>query len=67
MRQMILYGSNYVRSSMVYRKIYLYVLFVYDPPENSTFTKRIGYEILDLVKNDILKYSREGNIMIAGV
>jgi hypothetical protein len=29
--------------------------------------KRIGYEILDLVKNDILKYSREGNIMIAGV
>ena len=64
---MILYGSNYVRSSLVYRKIYLYVLFVYDPPENSTFTKRIGYEILDLVKNDILKYSREGNIMIAGV
>ena len=40
---------------------------VYDPPENSTFTKRISYEILDLVENDILKYSHEGNIMIAGL
>jgi hypothetical protein len=39
----------------------------YDPPENSTFTKRISYEILDLVENDILKCSHEGNIMIAGL
>ena len=40
---------------------------VYDPPENSTFTKRISYEIIDLVENDISKYSHEGNIMIAGL
>ena len=40
---------------------------VYDPPENSTFTKRISYEIIDLVENYISKYSHEGNIMIAGL
>jgi hypothetical protein len=33
----------------------LFTCFVYDPPENSTLTKRISYEILDLVENDILK------------
>lgn len=31
----------------------LFICFVYDPPENSSFTKRISYEILDLVENDI--------------
>lgn len=44
----------------------IFLCFVYDPPENSSFTKRIDYDILDLIEQNILKFSQKGKIIIAG-
>ena len=44
----------------------LYICFVYDPPENSSYYKKLNYDIFEIIENDIVKYSQLGKIMIAG-
>ena len=44
----------------------IFICFIYDPPENSSFTKKLNYDILELVENDIVKYSEKGKIILAG-
>lgn len=44
----------------------LYICFVYNPPEYSSYLKRLNYNILELVENDVVKYSQLGKIMVIG-
>ncbi|VDI29247.1 Hypothetical predicted protein [Mytilus galloprovincialis] len=44
----------------------LYICFVYNPPENSSYYRKLNYNILEMIENDIVKYSQSGKIMIAG-
>lgn len=44
----------------------IFLCFLYAPPENSTYSKRIDYDILELVEKDITKYSHQGKVIIAG-
>ncbi|XP_071177865.1 uncharacterized protein [Mytilus edulis] len=44
----------------------LYICFVYNPPENSSYYRKLDYNILEMIENDIVKYSQSGKIMIAG-
>ena len=43
----------------------IFLCFLYSP-ENSTYSKRIDYDILELVEKDITKYSHQGKVIIAG-
>ena len=44
----------------------LYICFAYIPPGNSSFSKKLDYDILELIENDIVKYSQLGHILLAG-
>ena len=44
----------------------LYVCFVYIAPANSSYVVRTNIDILSLLEKDILKYSNNGDILIAG-
>ncbi|VDI06554.1 Hypothetical predicted protein [Mytilus galloprovincialis] len=44
----------------------LFICFVYNPPENSSYYRKFNYNILEMIENDIVKYSQSGKIMIAG-
>ena len=44
----------------------IFLCFSYAPPKNSTYSKMIDYNILELVEKDIPKYSHQGKIIIAG-
>jgi len=44
----------------------IYICFIYDPPEGTSFTKKLNYNILELVENDVIKYSEKGHIILAG-
>ena len=38
----------------------IYVCFIYNPPENTSYSKNLEYNILDLVEEDIINYSTSG-------
>ena len=46
----------------------IYICFVYNSPKNSTFTKRQHNlpSPLEMIEEDITKYSLEGNIVLSG-
>jgi hypothetical protein len=39
---------------------------LYDHPENSTFSKKLDYSILELIESDVIKYSEKGKIFLVG-
>ena len=39
---------------------------MYDPPENSTFSKKLDYNILELIESDVIKYSEKRKIFLVG-
>lgn len=49
---------------MVLENTFLFVL--YDPPENSTFSKKLDYNILELIESDVIKYSEKRKIFLTG-
>ena len=49
---------------MVLEKIFVFAL--YDHPDNSTFSKKLDYSILELIESDVIKYSEKGKIFLAG-
>ena len=44
----------------------LFICMVYDPPENSSYSKGIDHNILDCIEKDITHYQNLGNILICG-
>lgn len=44
----------------------VFICFAYIPPDNSTYTKKLNFDILEYIENDIAKYSEKGKIMIIG-
>lgn len=44
----------------------IYLCFIYDPPEGSSYSHTLEENILDLIENDIVKYSNLGHIILAG-
>lgn len=39
---------------------------VYDPPENSSYSKGIDHSILDCIEKNIAHYQNKGNILLCG-
>ena len=44
----------------------LYICAVYDPPPNSTYSLRLPKDPLELMEEDIIQYSKLGNILLVG-
>ncbi|CAG2216007.1 unnamed protein product [Mytilus edulis] len=44
----------------------IYLCFIYDPPENSSYTHSLNEDIFDLIEKDIAMYSTLGKIVLAG-
>ena len=44
----------------------IYVCFVYAAPLDSCYTKKLEYDILDKVEEYILKFNKEGDVLLAG-
>ena len=44
----------------------IFLCFIYDPPENSSYTHSLNEDILELIEKDISKFSTCGNIILAG-
>ena len=44
----------------------IYICFIYNPPENSTYTQSLQEDLFDLIEKDIVKYSDTGNILLMG-
>ena len=44
----------------------VYLCAVYIPPANSSYTKHLSYDILELIEKDILKFKSKGEILICG-
>ena len=44
----------------------IYICFIYNPPEYSSYSRKLQDDILELIKKDIYKYSNDGKIILAG-
>ncbi|CAG2252555.1 unnamed protein product [Mytilus edulis] len=44
----------------------IFICYIYNPPENSSYTKSLREDIFDLIEKDISKYSDTGKILLAG-
>ena len=44
----------------------IYLCFMYNPPENSSYTKSLDKDYFEILENDIIKYSSLGKILLAG-
>ncbi|CAG2204319.1 unnamed protein product [Mytilus edulis] len=44
----------------------IYLCFIFDPPENSSYTHSLNEDIFDLIEKDIAMYSTLGKIVLAG-
>lgn len=44
----------------------IYLCYVYNPPDNSSYTKSLDEDIFELIEKDISKFSDSGKILIAG-
>ena len=44
----------------------IYICFLYNPPENSSYIKSLDHDLFDLIEQDILKFSKFGQIIIMG-
>ena len=44
----------------------LYLCALYFPPANSSYTKHLHYDILELIEKDLLNYKEKGDVMICG-
>ena len=44
----------------------LYLCFLYNPPANSSYTQSLDEDLLDIIENDIINYSKKGKIIIMG-
>jgi hypothetical protein len=44
----------------------LYLCAVYIPPTNLSYTKRLSYDILELIEKDVLNFKGKGDILVCG-
>lgn len=44
----------------------LFICIVYNPPEGSSYSKNLDYDILDCLEKDIVSYQKQGNILLCG-
>ena len=44
----------------------LYICLVYYPPSCSAYTQRLDHDILDCIERDIVKYQKQGKILLCG-
>lgn len=44
----------------------LYLCALYMPPANSTYTRHLPYDILELIEKDLLYYKEKGDVLICG-
>ena len=44
----------------------IFLCFIYNPPDNSSYTKTLEEDIFDLVEKDVEKFSKQGDIILAG-
>ena len=44
----------------------LFVCMIYNPPENSSYSKNIDYDILDCIEKEMTYYKSKGNILLCG-
>lgn len=44
----------------------LYLCAVYIPPENSSYTQKLNYDILETIEKDVLNFKTKGEILICG-
>jgi hypothetical protein len=45
---------------------YTFACFIYNPPEYSSYSRKLQDDILELIEKDISKYSNDGKIILAG-
>jgi hypothetical protein len=43
----------------------IYTCFIYNPPEYSSYSRKLQDDILELIEKDISKYSNDGKIILA--
>ena len=41
----------------------IYLCFLHNPPENSSYTQSLDKDLLELIENDITLFSDRGNVM----
>jgi hypothetical protein len=44
----------------------IYLCYLYNPPENSSYTQSLETDIFEIIENDIVNYSEKGKILIMG-
>jgi endonuclease/exonuclease/phosphatase (EEP) superfamily protein YafD len=44
----------------------MYICFIYNPPEYSSYSRKLQDDILKVIEKDISKYSNDGKIILAG-
>ena len=44
----------------------LYICVIYNPPENSSYSKNLDYDILECVEKDVIHYKDIGDIILCG-
>jgi uncharacterized protein YwgA len=44
----------------------IYICFIYNPSEYSSYSRKLQDDILELIEKDISKYSNDGKIILAG-
>ena len=44
----------------------IFICYAYDPPQESTYSKRMDQNILDRIESDICKYKSKGEIILMG-
>jgi uncharacterized protein YwgA len=43
----------------------IYICFIYNPPEYSSYSRKLQDDILELIEKDIFEYSNDGKIILA--
>ena len=44
----------------------IYLCFLYNPPDNSSYTQSLENDLFELIENDITNYSQKGDVIIMG-
>ena len=62
---MIIFGIKLCKSFFGIQED-IYLCYLYNPPENSSYTQSLETDIFEIFENDIVNYSEKGKILIMG-